>query len=212
MSFMEYNEKQIQIIDAAEKRFAENGFEGTSVRDIASDAGINIAMISYYFGSKEKLLEAIFNHRIKTTGSNIEKIINNNNLNPIQKIDKFIDNYIERMMQNQSFYLLMMQEPSLKDLHHTSDIVYEAKMQNMELIKKTIQEGQAQGTFKKNIDIAMMVMTMIGTANHFITTQQFYRRYNNMVNTDDLEFQKLMKKKLSHHLKALFKSSLTNAV
>jgi AcrR family transcriptional regulator len=208
---MDYNEKQIQIIDAAEKRFAENGFEGTSVRDIAHDAGINIAMISYYFGSKEKLLEAIFNYRIKTTGSNIEKIIHNDNLSPIQKIDKFIDNYIDRMLQNQSFYRLMMQEPSLKELHQTSEIVYEAKMQNMELIKKTIQEGQALGAFKKNIDVPMMIMTMIGTANHFISTQHFYRRYNNLIDTDDIEFQKHIKKKLSHHLKALFKSTLTNA-
>ncbi|HNO01068.1 MAG TPA: TetR family transcriptional regulator, partial [Chitinophagaceae bacterium] len=40
----------------AEKLFAEKGYNGTSVRDIAEKAGINLAMVSYYFGSKEKLL------------------------------------------------------------------------------------------------------------------------------------------------------------
>ncbi|MEO6348401.1 MAG: TetR family transcriptional regulator, partial [Aquaticitalea sp.] len=58
---MSLNDKQIQILEVAEKLFAEHGFDGTSVRQIAHEADINIAMISYYFGSKEKLLEALFN-------------------------------------------------------------------------------------------------------------------------------------------------------
>ena len=54
----DFNEKQIEILHVAEKLFAEVGFDGTSIREIAKIANINIAMISYYFGSKEKLLEA----------------------------------------------------------------------------------------------------------------------------------------------------------
>ena len=60
---MEYSEKQIQIMEAAEKLFAAKGFNGTSVRDISEAAGVNLAMVSYYFGSKEKLFEAMFAHR-----------------------------------------------------------------------------------------------------------------------------------------------------
>jgi len=46
----EFNEKQIQILQVTEKLFAEKGFDGTSIRDIAKQANINIAMVSYYFG------------------------------------------------------------------------------------------------------------------------------------------------------------------
>ncbi len=46
---MNFSDKQIQIIIAAEKLFSNKGCDGTVVRDIAEDAGINIAMISYYF-------------------------------------------------------------------------------------------------------------------------------------------------------------------
>ena len=44
---MELNEKQIKILEVAEKMFAENGYDGTSIRAIAKEADINIAMISY---------------------------------------------------------------------------------------------------------------------------------------------------------------------
>ena len=60
---MEYNDKQVQIMEIAEILFAEKGFNGTSVRDIAEKANVNLAMISYYFGSKDKLLEALFGYR-----------------------------------------------------------------------------------------------------------------------------------------------------
>ncbi len=60
---MEYNAKQLQIIQVAERLFAAKGFSGTSIRDIAHEADINVSMISYYFGSKEKLIEALFEVR-----------------------------------------------------------------------------------------------------------------------------------------------------
>ena len=43
-----FSEKQIHILDVAEKLIAKKGFEGTSVRDISTEAQINVAMISYY--------------------------------------------------------------------------------------------------------------------------------------------------------------------
>ena len=72
---MEYNEKQVQIMETAETLFAEKGFNGTSVRDIAEKAQVNLAMISYYFGSKEKLFEALFMYRAEATKVKIETII-----------------------------------------------------------------------------------------------------------------------------------------
>ncbi len=49
-----------RIVEVASKLFAEKSYEGASVRDIASHCGVNVAMISYYFGSKEGLyLECI---------------------------------------------------------------------------------------------------------------------------------------------------------
>ncbi|NEQ47322.1 MAG: TetR/AcrR family transcriptional regulator [Leptolyngbya sp. SIOISBB] len=52
-----------QILDAAERLIAEKGFSGTTLRNIVSAAGVNLAAVSYHFGSKEDLLRAVV-HRI----------------------------------------------------------------------------------------------------------------------------------------------------
>ncbi len=48
-----------RILDAAEDAFAEQGFEGTSLRDIVLRAKVNLATVYYYFGSKQGLMEAV---------------------------------------------------------------------------------------------------------------------------------------------------------
>ena len=53
-----FNAKQIHILNVAEELIAQNGFENTSVREISKNANINVAMISYYFGSKEKMMKS----------------------------------------------------------------------------------------------------------------------------------------------------------
>lgn len=49
------------LLDAARRRFAEDGYAATTVRDIADDAGVNVALINRYFASKEGLFEACLN-------------------------------------------------------------------------------------------------------------------------------------------------------
>jgi AcrR family transcriptional regulator len=55
------------ILDAAERRFAEAGFDGASTREIAADAGLrNQASLYHYFGNKEALYEAVLSRGIET--------------------------------------------------------------------------------------------------------------------------------------------------
>ncbi|MGM1046288.1 transcriptional regulator, TetR family [Paenibacillus uliginis N3/975] len=49
-----------RILMSAKKLFAKQGFEGTSVRQICDDASVNIALVSYHFGGKDKMFTAIF--------------------------------------------------------------------------------------------------------------------------------------------------------
>lgn len=54
-----------RILDVSERLFADSGFAKTSLRDITSEAGVNLAAVNYHFGSKEALLEAILERRFR---------------------------------------------------------------------------------------------------------------------------------------------------
>ena len=205
---MEFNTKQIQIMEAAEALFAERSFSGTSVRDTAEAADVNLAMISYYFGSKEKLMEAMFTYRGEHYKLQLQNIIRNNSLSSKQKVEKLIEEYVDRIFQKQNFHKIMVREQMTNNNGPVSKLIYELKSGNQALIKQLIQEGQKNGEFKKNVDISFLMMTLVGTVSQLMTARHFYRKMNDLESLSEEEFEKYIKKKLSAHLKNLFKAML----
>ena len=55
--------KRDRILDAAEALFAERGFDGVTLRQIASSAGVDVALANYHFGKKLELFNAVFERR-----------------------------------------------------------------------------------------------------------------------------------------------------
>lgn len=206
---MEYSDKQLQIIESAEQLFATKGYDATSVRDIAQEAAVNIAMISYYFGSKEKLLQAVFEKRTSFIKMRFENLLQDNTMSPWQKINTVIEDYVERMFQQQSFHKIMVREQLLDKHNAIASLIYETKKRNLELMKQLVQEGQKSGDFRKNVDVPMMVITIVGVCVQMIATQHFYRDINNLQHLSEEEFAKHLKKKLNQHLKNIFKSILS---
>ncbi len=54
-----------QILDTAEQLFTDHGYAATSIRNIADNAGVNPALVHYYFGNKHALLEAVLQHSLE---------------------------------------------------------------------------------------------------------------------------------------------------
>lgn len=209
---MEYNEKQIAIINTAEKLFAVNGFDGTSVRDIANEAGVNVAMISYYFGSKEKLMEAVFEQRTNNIRLKIENLLQNDKLTNLEKVFILIDDYVEKFIHQREFHKIMMREQLIEKDTIIAGFILELKKKNLASIKKLIHDGQKSGEFRKNVDVMLMMTTMVGTVSQLITSQRFYCDMNNLEHLSEEEFWKHLKKKLSTHLKTIFKIILTHEI
>lgn len=207
---MKFNDKQTQIIETAEKLFADKGFTGTSVRDIADEAGINVAMISYYFGSKEKLLEALFTQRMEGTTLKLESMLQNKEMASLEKVNTLIDYFVEKFHSQTCFHKIMMREQVATQRTATMQLINQLKKHNQSLVKAIIQEGQKSGDFVKNVDVPILMATLAGTISHLVTTQHFYREINNLQDMPDEQYQKLMKKKISSHLKFIFKAILTH--
>lgn len=207
---MEFNDKQIQIIEIAERLFSESGFNGTSVRDIADEAGINVAMISYYFGSKEKLMEALFELRVGSVILRVESLIKDESLSPIEKVNMLIDEHIDRVLQKQCFHKVMMGVLVTNKNPAILKAANSIKIRNAAIITELIKEGQRKGQFKKKVDVILMINTMVGTVSQCIMSQQYYREFNKELDVPDDEFLSTLKRRLSIHIKTLFKAILTN--
>lgn len=195
-------------MEAAEKLFAEKGFDGTSVRDISEKADVNLAMISYYFGSKEKLMEAMFHYRGQDMRIQLENILNNNDLTSLQKVEKLIDNYIEKIFKKQCFHKIMVREQMAFNTGPIRKQIIQLKQTNQVLITQLIQQGQKRGEFKKSIDIPFLMMTLVGTTTQLVTSQDYYKEINGLEKMSQDEFEKHIRKKLSNYLKSLFKAFL----
>ena len=209
-SAMEFNDKQLQIIETAERLFADKGFNGTSVREIADEAGVNLAMISYYFGSKEKLMEALFEHRVGNIKIRVESLIRDENLSPIEKVNMLIDEHIDRVMQKQCFHKVMVGVQVTNKNPAILKAANKLKIRNAEVIAELIKDGQKKGVFKKKIDLILMLNTMVGTVSQTIMSQEYYREFNKLTEMPAAEFEVSLKRKLSIHIKTLFKAILTN--
>src|ERR1044071_4696405 len=59
----EKGDTKTRILDAAEKLFGMNGFDGTSLREITTEADVNLAAINYHFQSKDSLIDSIVARR-----------------------------------------------------------------------------------------------------------------------------------------------------
>jgi AcrR family transcriptional regulator len=206
---MEYSEKQLMIMETAENLFAEKGFNGTSVRDIAEKAHINLAMISYYFGSKEKLLEALFSYRGESTKMSIESIIEHPGTSAMERVYMLIENFMDKLMGQQCFHRILAREQVLDNTTAVRSLILQMKRRNLDLIERLIREGQKNGEFKKDIDMPMMMTTLIGTAHNLVTTKHYYRELNNLQGLKEEEFEKFIREKLATHLKLVFKAMLT---
>ncbi|MEM8812646.1 MAG: TetR family transcriptional regulator [Pseudomonadota bacterium] len=88
---------RMQILDAAEELFAANGFDGTSVRDVARLAGLQLAAIGYHFGPKDELFDAVVHRRAEIMSASrreaLADLIATNNERPIP-IEDLIRAYV----------------------------------------------------------------------------------------------------------------------
>jgi hypothetical protein len=137
-------------------------------------------------------------------------MISDKGKDPLQKINILIDYYIDKFLKQQGFHKIMTREQVTNQRGVTSGLMLQFKKRNQVLVKQLIQDGQKTGDFKKNIDIHLMMATLVGTVSHLVTTQHFYKEMNNLQDLSDEEVKSHLKKKLSHHLKFLFKAILTH--
>jgi AcrR family transcriptional regulator len=99
-----------KIKEAARIVFTQKGYAATKTRDIAEEAGLNLALLNYYFRSKEKLFEIVMIERIQKLFAFIAPALNNPDTSLDEKIDWIAANYIDMLRQNPDLPMFVLSE------------------------------------------------------------------------------------------------------
>src|SRR5580765_1682525 len=134
-------DKRDHIINKAIELFAVKGFEGTSIRDLATAADVNVAMVNYYFGSKEKLFEALVEKKTISIRGSLEEIAKDKTLTSLEKIDKVIESYVERFFVHRQFHRVIQQELITNQRETLTQSIVQAMFPNALTIKAILEKG-----------------------------------------------------------------------
>jgi AcrR family transcriptional regulator len=166
---IEKPDKRQHLLEVAERLFAQQGYEAVSIRQLAAEADVNIAMVSYYFGSKEKLFEALLESKLPKTRQVLEQLLASE-IPSWEKLSKIIDMYIDKFFSGKAFHRIIMRELSLQQRPDHVKIIAENMGRNMQVIRSIIEEGQEKGQFRY-VDVELTIASIFGTLSTAINNQ-----------------------------------------
>jgi AcrR family transcriptional regulator len=200
----EHIDKKEAILLQAEKLFSEQDFDAVSVRDIAKEANVNIAMISYYFGSKEKLFEAVIVRRIESS-MNILRGMIMPEMTSFEKMSAVIDYYIDKLVNNRNVHRMINRELSSNNRPGLREMIMEKMRANRQFIKGLMEDGIKNGEFKADMDMDMTIMNFFGTIQHVVGAS-----YYSCDMFDKKTDAELFTPEFTERLKTYFKKSFKN--
>lgn len=171
-----FTDKQIHILDVAEELIAKKGFEGTSVRDISTKAQINVAMISYYFGSKEKMMSYLYQYRVQRTKEGFSEFSETiKEGRPEMQMKEIIKFLIHQLFKYNYFHGFVTQE--LRHTEHLKEDLLAFYQICVMKIDDVVKKGVTSGVFS-NVPKSEDVLTMIlGSTLFVIRNKNFYELY-----------------------------------
>lgn len=125
-----------KIKQAARLVFIKKGFAATRTRDIAAEAGVNLALLNYYFKSKQKLFDIIMLENIKTFSQSILAILNDTGTSFFEKIEILVSHYIDMMINNPELPIFVLSELKSDPKKIFSQMDRRAKFKDSIMIKQ----------------------------------------------------------------------------
>jgi len=201
---MSYDKKE-HIINAAMELFAEKGFEGTSIRDLASKADVNVAMVNYYFGSKDKLFEAMVEYKASYMRDRLEEIAADKTKSDIEKMDAVIETYVNRILSQHHYHRIIHQELMLKQREDVHNHIINLFSKNTVIIKSIIEHGIRKKVFRK-VDPELTFASILGTINQVMLSKAMCNQFINKEKDFNPYTDESFKKRIITHLKQLIHS------
>jgi TetR/AcrR family transcriptional regulator len=188
-----------KILEAATELFLKKGVDRTSVREIANKAGINLALMNYYFRSKENLFDTIFNSLIEKNSRELSDILDSDK--PLdQKVKDYVELYINLLSENHllvSFVVTIVHRSNSRITEMQSlSRLYSTEKFNMQ-VSEEIQSGRLPYTSSAHFFIDMLSLIAFPFATKYLIMDK------NGFNED--EFQQFIEIRKQHIPKVLLR-------
>jgi TetR/AcrR family fatty acid metabolism transcriptional regulator len=160
-------DKRRQILDAAVRVFARQGFHSTRVSDIADEAGVAYGLVYHYFKSKDEVLNELFSERWSLLLAAIEET-EGNGASPRERLDTvaafIVDSYRHDPELMKVIIVEVTRAANSFGRTHLEEIrnAYEA-------IARIVEEGQAQGAFRDDVDPVFASMYFYGAIEQLLS-------------------------------------------
>ena len=135
-----------QILNAAENVFQKKGMDGARMQEIADEAGINKAMLHYYYRSKQLLFEAVFTKAFSLLAPQLNKILNDDS-SIEEKVKNFTNNYISFISKHPYLPNFIIQELN-RNTKFFEKIQQNAAFPTLEKFKNQVKLEVEQGILK----------------------------------------------------------------
>jgi TetR/AcrR family transcriptional regulator len=187
-----------RILTAASNIFTKQGMVGARMQDIANEAGINKAMLHYYFRSKEKLFEVVFQDAMGKLMSRINTIFTSES--PLfSKIEMFCRQYTETVIENPYIPLFIIHELNRDPQKFVESIWQDNKTPPLKIMMEQISTEIKRGTIKP-IDPFQLVLNMMSLCIFPFVGKPILQHVTGMNNEEYLQMLELRKTQVSQFI------------
>jgi AcrR family transcriptional regulator len=164
-SIAEQQDKRKRILDAAIRVFAEHGYHGARVGDIAGDAGVAHGLLYHYFASKDDVLRTIF---VENWGELIGRFraVEASDEPADQKLEGLAKILLRTWRNDPALVTVMVREVARSQLLQGQ---VEDVREAFAIFERVIEEGQAAGTFRRDVDARLASWVVYGGLEEVLT-------------------------------------------
>ena len=176
-------EKRKRILEAAIRVFAEHGYHGSRVGDIAEDAGVAHGLLYHYFASKEDVLRTIF---VENWGQLILRFraVEASHEPAEMKLEGIAKILLRTWRNDPALVTVMVREVARSQ--HLQDRVDEVR-EAFAILERVIEEGQASGVFRRDVDARLAAWVVYGGLEEVLTGWVLGQLPDADSNVDDAE-------------------------
>ena len=178
-----------KILIAAKKVFHEKGMAGARMQDIADEAGINKALLHYYFRSKEKLFEVIFKEAFAKFWPEIFSLLNSDE-DLFTKIKLFVDHYIAIIAENEYLPLFVLNEMNKQPASFINKLLG-GQIPDFSKLIIQIEKEKKKGVINSINPIHLIVNMMSMCIFPFVSKPMIQK----VMNLDELQFRYLIEQR-----------------